>query len=492
MVRAGHDDLELRNVHVALTEVDSNSIHLGERVLATVELDTMAGFQPRTLQVVTLQHHPHERNRRENRQCQHTKQHDGVDEAATVPLRVGRQRAHLECDDEGEHSNARDSQKERVKNLVPLVKHRAHPFVVEYGADNYIIAQNMIIINAPTSPSRGKIQVMDTTKATQALTDAQKIVVIQAENPDGDSLGSALALEELLSEAGKDVTLYCAIDIPKYLRYIKGWDRVEKDWPTDREVAIIVDTSSKALLEQTLATPGVYHFLESHPVIVFDHHLDTEGDLPFETIPVVDAEAVATSEVIYEFAQTMSWAIPPQAAENMFASLQADSLGLTTQNTTAKSYQTAADLVKLGAVPADIEGRRREYMKKPADILAYKGQLISRIEYDLDGRLATVHIPWDEIEEYSDRYNPSVLVLDEMRLVDTVDVAVALKTYPDGKITGKIRANIPVAEDIAGYFGGGGHGYAAGFKLFETYDTIRSELLTAVDKAITTYEASIS
>ena len=79
-----------------------------------------------------------------------------------------------------------------------------------------------------------------------------------------------------------------------------------------------------------------------------------------------------------------------------------------------------------------------------------------------------------------------------MRLVDTVDVAIALKTYPDGKITGKIRANIPIAEDIAGYFGGGGHGYAAGFKLFESYDTIRSELLTAVDKAITTYEASIS
>ena len=333
---------------------------------------------------------------------------------------------------------------------------------------------------------------MDTTKAKQSLSEAQTIVVIQAENPDGDSLGSALALEELLAEAGKDVILYCAIDIPKYLRYIKGWDRVEKEWPTNADLAIIVDTSSKALLEQSLETAGVRHFLESHPVIVFDHHLNTEGDLPFETIAVVDPEAVATSEVIYEFAKDIGWVIPPQAAENMFASLQADSLGLTTQNTTHKSYRTAADLVGLGAVPADIESRRREYMKKPADILAYKGQLISRIEYDLDGRLATVHIPWEEIEEYSDRYNPSVLVLDEMRLVDTVAVAVALKTYPDGKITGKIRANIPIAEDVAGYFGGGGHGYAAGFKLFETYDTIRTELLTAVEKAITTYETAIS
>ena len=176
----------------------------------------------------------------------------------------------------------------------------------------------------------------------------------------------------------------------------------------------------------------------------------------------------------------------------MFISIQADSLGLTTQSTTADSYQVAADLVALGANPAEIEGRRREYMKKPADILEYKGKLIERIEYLLDGKLAIVHIPWDDIQEYSDRYNPSVLVLEEMRMVDTVQVAVAIKTYPDGKLTGKIRVNAPVADQIAGYFGGGGHEYAAGFKVFENYDTIIQELVTATDKALTDYESSIS
>lgn len=326
----------------------------------------------------------------------------------------------------------------------------------------------------------------------KTLNEAQKIVIIQAENPDGDSLGSSLALEELLSEAGKDVKLYCAIDIPKYMHYIKGWDRVEKDWPTDREVALIVDTSAEALIQQALAQPGVRHFLESHPVIVIDHHQDEEGDLPFETISVVDPKAVATSEILYRLAKEAGWTITPEAAESMFISIQADSLGLTTQSTTADSYQVAADLVALGANPAEIEGRRREYMKKPADILEYKGKLIERIEYLLDGKLATVHIPWDDIQEYSDRYNPSVLVLEEMRMVDTVQVAVAIKTYPDGKLTGKIRVNAPIADQIAGYFGGGGHEYAAGFKVFENYDTIMQELVTATDKALTDYESSIS
>mgnify|MGYP003607878690 CR=1 FL=1 len=323
------------------------------------------------------------------------------------------------------------------------------------------------------------------------LKDSQKFVIIQAENPDGDSLGSSLAFEELLGEAGKDVKLYCAIDIPKYMHYINGWDRVEKDWPTDREVAIIVDTSAEALIQQALAVPGVRHFLETHPVIVIDHHA-TEGDLPFETLSVVDSSAVATSEVLYRLATTMDWKITPSAAESMFISIQADSLGLSTPSTTADSYQVAADLVKLGAVPSEIENRRREYMKKPADILKYKGELIERIEYHLDGKLATVHIPWGDIQEYSDRYNPSVLVLEEMRMVEGVEVAVAIKTYPDGKLTGKIRVNAPIADAVAGFFGGGGHQYASGFKVFETYDTIIPELITATDKAITDYESSIS
>lgn len=326
----------------------------------------------------------------------------------------------------------------------------------------------------------------------KSLSEVSKIVIIQAENPDGDSLGSSLALEELLSEAGKDVKLYCAIDIPKYMHYIKGWDRVEKDWPTDRELVIIVDTSAEALIQQALAQPGVRHFLETHPVVVIDHHQDDEGTLPFETISLNDSSAVATSEILYRLAKEAGWTITPEAAESMFISIQADSLGLTTPATTADSYQVAADLVMLGAVPAEIEARRREYMKKPAEILKYKGELIERIEYLLDGKLAIIHIPWEDIQQYSDRYNPSILVLEEMRMVDTVQVAVAIKTYPDGKLTGKVRVNAPVAEQVAAYFGGGGHEYSAGFKVFEDYDTIVKELVTATDKVLTDYESSIS
>ncbi|HTJ73337.1 MAG TPA: hypothetical protein VL481_01970, partial [Verrucomicrobiae bacterium] len=127
------------------------------------------------------------------------------------------------------------------------------------------------------------------------------------------------------------------------------------------------------------------------------------------------------------------------------------------------------------------------FMKKSPEILAYKGELIGRIEYFLDGKLALIHIPWEDIQQYSDQYNPSVLVLDEMRLVEGVELGVAIKTYPDGKVTGKLRGNLPIAEEVAGYFGGGGHKYAAGFRVYEEYDKIVPELLTATEKALKAY-----
>jgi len=329
-----------------------------------------------------------------------------------------------------------------------------------------------------------------------SLSEAKSIVIIQPENPDGDSLGTALALNELLQEQSKTVSLFCTVDMPKYLRYIQGWDYVEKDWTGKYDLAIIVDTASDALLEKSLQTPGVRHFLDSHPVLVLDHHGDGNADdepsaLSFSHELVESHAAAATGELVADIGKELGWTITPLCAELLFTSIMSDTLGLTTPSVTPHTFATAAEMVAYGAVPADLETRRREFMKKPADILNYKGELIKRIDYHCDGQLATVHIPWEDIQKYSDRYNPSVLVLDEMRLVEGVEIAVALKTYPDGKITGKIRANKPIALDIAGYFGGGGHPYAAGFKMYETYDNAIAELVVAMTKIMEALDETI-
>jgi len=322
------------------------------------------------------------------------------------------------------------------------------------------------------------------------IADAKKILVIQAENPDGDSLGSALALEEIFGDMGKNVALHCPVQIPTYLRHMAGWDRVMLDFPTDADLAVIVDTSSKILLSKTLADSAATSFLNTKPVIVLDHHATATPDLPFPAQYIISDTAVSTGELIFDLSKEENWSINPVAATNLFISIQADSLGLTTAATTAQSFITCGELVKLGANPAEIEEKRREFMKKKPEILRYKGQLIERIEYLNDGRTALIHVPFDEIQQYSNDYNPTMLVLDEMRLVVGVDVAIGVKTYPDGKLTGKLRTNIAVSDQIAGFFGGGGHPFAAGFRIYESYDVFLPELTSCLEKIYREYDAA--
>ncbi len=317
--------------------------------------------------------------------------------------------------------------------------------------------------------------------------DKQKICIIQAENPDGDSLGSAIALDYLLTD--KEVSLYCPVDIPKYLRYFKDWSRVTNEFDFKADGYIIVDTAAEVLLSKLLDDTAIKNRLYSAPVLIIDHH-ETEDNLDFPHESIIEVRPACT-EVIYRIAKEQGIEINKDAAEAIFQGILSDTLGLTSNSVTAETFEIAADLTRLGADISELEDRRREFMKKSPRILDYKADLIKRIEYSLDGELATVHIPWDDIREYSDEYNPNVLILEEMRLVEGVRVAVAVKTYPDGKVTGKIRcgSDTPIAEKIAGYFGGGGHPYAAGFRTYDTsYEEVVRDLIKIIPELIKNHE----
>ncbi len=312
------------------------------------------------------------------------------------------------------------------------------------------------------------------------IKDKKRICVIQAENPDGDSLGSALALEEALGD--REVSLYCPVDIPKYMRYFSGWDRVTNDFDYKADGYIIVDTASSVLLSKLLDDSVIRNCLYTTPVFVVDHH-ESEADLDFNYESIIESTS-SCCVLLYKILTEQKIVINAQCAEHLLYGIFADTLGLTSPSTASDDFRASAELIDKGANIAEMEERRREFSKKSPRILDYKADLIKRIEYHLDGRLATVLIPFEDIQEFSDEYNPNVLILEELRLVEGVEIAVAIKTYPDGKLTGKIRSSKPIADQLAGFFGGGGHPYAAGFRIYEDYDAVLPELIGATLKLL--------
>lgn len=318
----------------------------------------------------------------------------------------------------------------------------------------------------------------ETEDIRQIVSGAETIVIVQADNPDTDSLASALALEQILHDLGKNPLMYCGVDLPSYMHYLPGSDRVNKEMPHKFDASIIVDTSSDSLLEQ-LDVSGAKAWLAAKPSIVLDHHA-TKATISFANV-ICNREAVATGEVIYELCRQLGWEINLRAKKLIAIAILSDSLGLTTESTSPRSIHIIAELVEGGVSLPELERARRETMRRDPELIHYKGRLLQRVEFHDNNRITTVTIPWEEIEKYSPLYNPPMLVIDDMRMAKDTRVAICFKIYPNGKITTKIRSNwgSGIADKLAEHFGGGGHPYAAGFKVQDgrDFDSLKNECL---------------
>jgi len=318
-----------------------------------------------------------------------------------------------------------------------------------------------------------------------ALDGAKRVVIMQADNPDGDSLSSALALELLLGQMGKDTVLYCSIDVPTHLRYLEGWDRVQKDFPSQFDMAMVVDCGYWRLFGNLEKDYGRGRLPKDKLIIINEHDLDQDMDC---IVNVQDLNAVSSGYIVFELFTAMGKMIDKQVATFIASSIMADTLGFTSEVVVDKPrvFEIMADLVRAGLNLGELQSKRFEQMKISPDMLKYRGQLLERVEYFGGGRVASITISYDEIREHSQEFNPTV-ILDETRLVRGVAVAIGFKQYVKNgslvRVTGRIRCNFgfSIADDLAKTFpNGGGHVYAAGFKVEGTdldFEDIKQKII---------------
>lgn len=313
----------------------------------------------------------------------------------------------------------------------------------------------------------------------EIIKDAHKIVIIQADNPDGDSLGSALAMEHILGDLGKEPLLYCAVDMPTYLRYLQGWDRVSRELPIQFDASVIVDASTMTLFEHW--DQPEQKRLASKPCVVLDHHEAVDNLVPFATVTINDYKRSSAGELVYALSKQLDWQVSVPAQECLMTAILGDTQGLSNQLASPETYRIMAEFVENGVDRPKLEEVRREYGKMPPEIFRYKAELIKRTEFGTDGKLAYVSIPQNEINQYSPLYNPAPLVQNDMLQTLGVEAAIVFKVYDGGKITAAIRCNAsaPIGSELAEHFGGGGHKFAAGFKVDDgrSFDTIKTDCL---------------
>lgn len=303
--------------------------------------------------------------------------------------------------------------------------------------------------------------------ALNLVASNQKFLIVQAGNPDGDSLASALAFEQILGQMGKDCQLYCNIDVPTNLKYIPGWDRVTAEIDTNFDAAIVVDASTPALLNALRSEHG--DVFKDKPLMVVDHH-QTEDSLECD-VAIIDPKAISTGQLIYNLAQNCKWPIDTTTGELIAIGILSDSLGLTSQGLdhNPEPIHILGQLVDIGVSLADINSRRLDSLKISLAIMQLKTALAQNVQTHYNGQIVSLDVDQATNKDFAGNYNPTV-ILDEYRYVEGVEIGLGFKTYGNlgqiNKITVRIRCygQKTIARDLAEAFGGGGHIYASGAK----------------------------
>lgn len=296
----------------------------------------------------------------------------------------------------------------------------------------------------------------------QRIEAAGTILIVSHDRPDGDAIGSTLALGLILEKIGKKVTLVNRDPVPESLAFLPASDRIVPPGapvtadPTF-DLVIALDAAGRDRISDT-----VWAIVEKVPVVNLDHHVSNTrfGDLNY-----VDPAAPATGQLVYRLAYAAGWPLDAAIGENLLAAISIDTGSFRYPSTSAETMRIGAALLELGV---DV-GRVNQslYESYPLRRVEALSRLLRDLRLDFDGRCASVRLPYADTLALGLQTGDTEGVIDVIRAIDTVRIAVFFEELPDGKIRVSSRSKeerYSVGE-ICARFGGGGHTLAAGARM---------------------------
>jgi phosphoesterase RecJ-like protein len=297
-------------------------------------------------------------------------------------------------------------------------------------------------------------------------------------HPDGDALGSLLAMKHLCDANG--VPTVCSWPDPfvagPHYRFLPGLDEAvaPAEFPDAPEVMVTFDLGSFARLgnlEPAARRAGT--------LVVLDHHADNER---FGTVNVVDTSAAATAVVVRELARSLGWELNRDAAVCLYAGLVTDTGRFRYPNTTASVFHLAEELARWDIPIARIEFELFE--KHRFAYLRLVGAVLDRARLDIDAGLVTAWCTTGDLERFGVAFDETEGLIDIVRQAAEADVSCVLREAPGEGVRVSLRSTGELdVGALARGFGGGGHWFMAGFQAAPPLDDVRAAVEGAVRDA---------
>ena len=311
----------------------------------------------------------------------------------------------------------------------------------------------------------------------------QRFVLTTHIRPDGDALGSLMAMTYILENLGKDVLVCNAFAVPRNLQFIDPHKKtrqlgaeIDPAQLQDREVLMILDTSAWA----QLGAMGDVIRSFSGVKIVLDHHVsgDDLGAIEFK-----DKEAEATGRLVIDAADQLEVVVTPEIARAAFAAVATDTGWFRFSSTTSGTMRLVARLIDAGAKPDHIYNDL--YENDSLARLKLIGRTLSRAQTEFDGRLIHTYIDLEDFRLTGAAPSDSEDIINMTLGVMGTQAAVILVEQPSGgfKVSLRSRCRLDCAA-LAEKFGGGGHKKAAGLFIGEPLESARRKVLDVVRAAM--------
>ncbi|MCX6874452.1 MAG: bifunctional oligoribonuclease/PAP phosphatase NrnA [Verrucomicrobia bacterium] len=309
----------------------------------------------------------------------------------------------------------------------------------------------------------------------EVLRRHHSFVLLSHVRPDGDAIGSQLALGMSLLDAGKSVRLFNEDGLPDSLTFLRGSGHLEVPpaEPVTAEVVIALDTATKPRLgERCLHAVSTVKLL-----LNIDHHISNSeyGDLN-----LIDATSPATGEILYDLIIALGLPLPEATRDALYVAVSTDTGSFQYPSTTAKTYDMAADLIRRGLEVGTINSNT--YDNHPFRRLELLRTLLNTLELSPDGLVAHWTLREATRRELSLCAADSEGLIDVIRAIRGVQVAVFFEETPDGQTRVSMRSKDRRYDvcRIAAEFGGGGHSLAAGIRMHEPLDEAKTRVLEAI------------